>query len=89
MARVGAWIIDKAPDEAFTAMDIHSETGISYPLVSPVLRRLIRVELVSRYHRTERNGSSVVPYSRNEHDLWGPFGSLCILIVDSEVGQND
>jgi len=85
MVRIVAWMSDKPFGETFTATDIHQDLGLVHSLVSPVLHRLVQIDLVARHPRDMRDGYSVIPYSRTEHALWEPFGVLCKLIIEDKA----
>ena len=87
MARIVTWMSDRPFGASFTATDIRRDLELVQPLISPVLHRLVQIDLITRHPRDTRDGYSVVPYSRNEHALWEPFSKLCRRIIESETEQ--
>ncbi|HSW80408.1 MAG TPA: hypothetical protein VLG47_06535 [Candidatus Saccharimonadales bacterium] len=84
LASVVGWISDKELGVKFLANDIHQETRVTYSIVTPILNRLVTVDLITRHERMPTSGTrGPLPYSRNDHPFWRPYGELCRMIIES------
>jgi hypothetical protein len=80
MAGVGAWVSEQdtgVPFGVSEMLDVMPLATVS--MITPVISRFVEVGMITYVTEGTRT------YSRNDHELWEPFGALCKLVVRPQV----